>query len=219
MPNSKEMMWLHCNECSHETEHSILNEISKERNYDEEGYPVEVVTSWTIVQCNGCKEVGMQRSYWCSKSPTSTTWFFPPRISRRKPDWVNRYEVPKDYIELLNEVYIALHADSRMLASMGTRALIDLVIRRNVGEQDNFSAGLDALIKKEIISTIERKTLKAAIEVGHASAHRGHKPKSEDVNTVIDIIENLIRREILNDEVQELKTRTPEKKKKEKKNV
>ena len=157
----------------------------------------------------------MSRTDWCSEDdpqdPSSPT-FFPPRISRRKPAWVDRLEVPSEYIGILDEVYAALHADSRRLAMMGVRALIDAVIRRTVGDQDNFAKGLDELSGKYLISERDRGIIEAAIDVGHASAHRGHKPSSNDVNVVIDIVERMIHAEILAEQAQALKKTTPARK-------
>ncbi|NMM11923.1 MAG: DUF4145 domain-containing protein [Rhodoferax sp.] len=138
--------------------------------------------------------------------------YFPPRVSRRKPAWIDRFEVPSEYVEILDEVYAALHADSRRLAMMGARALIDAVIRRSVGEQDNFAKGLNELGSKDLISDRDREIIAAAIDAGHASAHRGHKPSSDDVNVVIDIVERMIHAEILAEQAQALKKSTPPRK-------
>jgi hypothetical protein len=136
--------------------------------------------------------------------------FFPPRVSRRKPAWVDRLEVPSEYAGLLDEIYVALHADSRRLAMMGARTLIDSVIRRSCGDQSNFCRGLNSLVEKQLISERHRTIIEAAVDVGHASSHRGHRPCSNDVNVVIDIVENLIHNELLAEPAQALKLTTPQ---------
>jgi uncharacterized protein YaeQ len=92
---------------------------------------------------------------------------------------------------------------------MGARALVDAAIRRNAGEQANFARGLDALAERQLISEQDRGIIEAAVDVGHASAHRGHKPTPEDVDIVIDIVERLIHTEILAEQARNLKTSTP----------
>ena len=138
--------------------------------------------------------------------------YFPPRVSRRKPAWFDRYDVPSDYKGLLEEIYTALHADSRRLAMMGTRSLVDAVIRRTVGDAGGFDKGLDALVAKYVISERDRAIIEAAVDAGHASAHRGHQPAPDDVNVVIDIVERLIHAEILAEQAQALKATTPPRK-------
>ncbi len=208
-----EFLWSHCNECGRETKHDVAHQADRRRTYDEDQYSVDVGSVWKVLQCRGCEEVSLQRIDWCSEDdpmggPNPAT-YFPPRVSRRKPAWTRHYNLPSEYLSLLNEIYTALHADSRCLAMMGARTLIDAVIRRNVGDQQNFSCGIRALIEKRIISDPDHEIIEAAIEAGHASVHRGHKPTVEDVNVVIDIVERLIHTEVLAAQAKKLKESTP----------
>lgn len=156
----------------------------------------------------------MQRFDWCSEDDPfdgpNDRIYFPARVSRRKPSWSS--SAPGAYVGLLGEVYAALHADSRRLAMMGARALIDSVITRSVGEQKTFALGLEELHKQEFIATKERKVIEAAVEAGHAAMHRGHQPTAEDVNVVIDIVERMIHAEILKAQADALKASTPPRK-------
>jgi hypothetical protein len=211
-----EFIWSHCNECGRETKHDIVTRVDRRRTYDEDRYSVDVGSIWKVLQCRGCGEVALHRLDWCSEDdrtegPGPGT-YFPPRVSRRKPAWVDRFDVPYDYKGLLDEVYAALHADSRRLAMMGTRALIDAVIRRTVGDVGGFDKGLDALAAKYVIGERDRAIIEAAVDAGHASAHRGHRPDSDDVNVVIDIVERLIHAEILAEQAQALRAATPPRK-------
>jgi len=209
-------MWSHCNECGQETKHEIVHKASMRRTYDDDEYPVDVGSDWTIVQCCGCEEVSMRRVDWCSEDdrqdgPNPPT-FFPPRVSRRQPDWVSRESGVADYQDLLEEVYMALHADSRRLAMMGARALIDMVITKTVGDQGDFGKGLAELKKRDLISSPDRTIIKAAFDAGSAAMHRGHQPKAVDVNVVIDIVERMIQAEILEAKAQDLAAATPPRK-------
>jgi len=209
-------MWSHCNVCGRDTKHTIVQKVSKRRTYDDDQYSVDVGSDWTIVQCCGCEEVSMRRVDWCSEDdrhdgPNPPT-FFPARVSRRKPDWVEREPGVADYQDLLGEVYTALHADSRRLAMMGARALIDMVITNTVGDQGTFGKGLDELEKSNLIGKRDRKIIDAAIDAGSAAAHRGHEPKADEVNVVIDIVERMIHSEILEAKAKELAAATPPRK-------
>nr|WP_179403811.1 DUF4145 domain-containing protein [Burkholderia guangdongensis] len=134
--------------------------------------------------------------------------YFPPRVSRRKPDWLIRQEVPA-YQGLLDEVYAALHADSRRLAMMGARAIIDKAIARKIGDQGSFAKGLDELQKANLLSQQERPIIEAAIDAGSAAMHRGHQPSVDSLNTTIDIVERVVHAEILEEKAKELAAATP----------
>jgi hypothetical protein len=214
MNATPKVIWSHCNECGQQTKHDVVHKAHHKRTLDDGLHSVDVGSTWSVIQCRGCEEVAMQRVDWCSEDdpqegPGPAT-FFPPRISRRKPAWIDRHDVDDEYVELLDEVYVALHADSGRLAMMGARALIDTVIRRSVGDQDNFGKGLNALVEKDLVSERDLEIVKAAIDAGHASAHRGHKPSSNDVNVVIDIVERMIHAEILAEQAKALKNTTPQ---------
>jgi hypothetical protein len=157
----------------------------------------------------------MQRSVWHSEMDFADGFdegdFFPPRAVRKLPEWIQRQEVSR-YSALLVEIYSALTMRSYRLAMMGSRALIDLILRSSVGDKGNFTLGLDAFVKEGLITEKQRDVLIAAIDAGHAAAHRSHVPKQREVEIVLDIIENLIYAEVSVRDAELLKARTPKRK-------
>ena len=110
----------------------------------------------------------------------------------------------------MEEVYKALQANSNRLAMMGTRTLIDMVIRHKVGDHGPFNEGLKALHKKDFVSSQNVQFLTAALDAGSAAAHRGYAGKAEEVNAVMDIVENLLQSVYaLEDLAEQLKKSTP----------
>lgn len=153
----------------------------------------------------------MSRTDWCSEDDPQdppVPAYFPPRVSRRKPDWLVRREAPS-YQGLLDEVYTALHADSRRLAMMGARAVIDKAMAKLVGDQGTFAQGIEALVNAGLIGTPERPLIEAAFDAGSATMHRGHQPTSDSLNTVIDIVERVVHAEVLAEKAKELAAATP----------
>lgn len=205
----------HCNKCGHATKHEVLTE--RKHHASElvdpyQGIEVNWTTTHSMLECKGCEEVNLCRTEWCSEDDPfdrRTPTYFPPRVSRRKPAWVDRLDIPDAYEGLLDEVYVALHADSRRLAAMGARALIDAYITRRVGDQGNFTQGLRKLVEMNFISETQREIVDAAVDAGNASAHRGHCPSSNDITVVIDIVENLIHNELLASPATALRQTTP----------
>lgn len=132
-------------------------------------------------------------------------------VQRGKPTWYD--EVPPKFRDLLDEVYGALSANMRALPSMGLRAVIDTLCVDLVGDIGGFGEKLKRLQDKGHIGDRERAILEIAVDVGSASAHRGHNPSKEDLNILLDIVEHLLRGiYVLHPASEKLKAATPPRK-------
>jgi hypothetical protein len=205
----------HCNECGHKTKHYVVatrvqdgSELYQDHPYDP-GVELKWSTTYDLLECCGCETVSIKRTYWFSEfNPgEEEVEYYPPRLSRRLPDWLKR--LPEDVQSLMQEVYTALQADSRRLAMMGARAVLDVFIVSKVGDVGQFNKKLDALQDEGYISSRNRRVLEAALDVGNAAAHRGHQPKIEEVGQVIDIVENVLHADLLEPTAYKIKQATP----------
>lgn len=174
------------------------------------GFEVSWSRTHTLLECRGCEEITLLRTIWCSEDdpedgPSET--YFPPRVSRRRPAWFD--ELPSEYAGLLKEIYTALHADSRRLAMMGLRAVIDLFMARKLEGSSGFAGGLRQLVEQNYLTTRSLEIVEAAVEAGHASAHRAHNPTAAQVNSVMDIVENLIQHDLLAESAASLRRSIP----------
>lgn len=176
-------------------------------------FSVDWSVEYAMFECAGCEEVLVRQRSYCSEWPTGEfkESYFPPRIARRLPSWKD--QLSNDWVQMLEEVYGALQADSRSLAMMGARALVDMVILSKVGDVGSFAQKLNALVTTGVLSTQQRDILDAALDVGSAAAHRGHRPKAEHVQHVMEIVENLLHQTTLGTLAKELKKATPKRKK------
>ena len=59
------------------------------------------------------------------------------------------------------------------------------------------------------ISVKGRLVVKAAIEAGHAAAHRAYRPTATDLERVMDIVENIIQHDVLHESAAALRAATP----------
>ena len=205
---SVKIVWAHCNKCLDKTKHEVVAERQQEGSepYDEE-IVIWWTTTYTLLECRGCETVCMRREFVFSEYEGVEVQYFPPPISRTKPHWIE--QLPKDEQELLLEVYTALAADARRIATMGARTLVDMFILRKIGDQGGFEQKLKRLESDGFLSTRNREVLEAALEAGHASAHRGFAPDAEQLSTVMDIVENLLHSDLLNTDAEALRKVTP----------
>ena len=209
----QEVARIHCNQCGHETKHlTLLTRTHRGSEVVDQYHGIEVSwsTIYDVFECCGCEDVCLRRRFYFSEwnHGEHESNFYPPRISRRFPKWKD--DLPSDMETLLEEVYAALHADSRSLAMMGARALIDMVILDKVGDKGSFPKKLSALQSDGYLSEKNRETLEAALDVGNAASHRGHRPKPEHVENAMDIVENLLQSTVLQNVTDDLKKATPQ---------
>lgn len=200
----------YCNRCGQETKHEAVFE---RRQGDSEivdhyrGYEVSWVTTYTMLECRGCQEVCLKQASWNSEEEGEVVVYYPPRVARRRPSWFD--ELHPDYRSLLSEIYAALYADSRRLAMMGLRTVIDLFMARKLQDSPGFAEGLKELVKKNYITSRSMVIIDAAIDAGHAAAHRRHNPTGDQLNAVIDIVENLVQFDLLSASAETLRQTTP----------
>ena len=110
---------------------------------------------------------------------------------------------------------VELSADDDVMAALqaglGLRAAMDMVLSDTVGDDErNFFEKLDRFEALGLIGKTQRDQFAAALDVGHAAAHRGYAPPSDDLEHVVDILENvLISVYKLKDAAIKLKRNTP----------
>jgi hypothetical protein len=205
--------WIRCNTCAQETKHEVIAERRQDGSepYDED-ISIWWSTTYTMLECRGCESVSMRRRFTFSEwdPGDAQVEFFPPPVSRNKPRWAER--LPEDEQSLLAEIYAALAADSRRLALMGERTLMDMFILRKIGDEGTFVEKLNKLQSEGLISPTNREVIEVALEAGHAAVHRGYVPESEQLSSVMDIVESVLHSDLLTVEANELRKAIPKRK-------
>lgn len=213
----------HCNTCLSQTNHWIR--ASYFERHEDEDHCVWGSNNFQILQCCGCEEVKFRRSEQFSEwedyetnargetvpvLPIKQT-YFPPAKWRMTPRWMHLLFVKDEVLHRIHEeVYTAIQANSLFLAGAGSRALIDRILIYTVGDEGTFRGRLESLAKKGFIAEKDVETIETALEAGHASAHRGWIPTREAIETVMNIIENLIERVyVLSDSAKSLRPQIP----------
>lgn len=144
-----------------------------------------------MLECCGCQEVVLRRTFSFSENQENEISYFPPAASRQAPLW--QHKLPNDLRLLLKEIYRSLDAENLRLPMMGARTLVDMLMLEKVGDKGSFHAKLEELEKQGFISSQNRDVLYAALEVGSAASHRGHAASESEVQSVMDIVENLLQ--------------------------
>ncbi len=182
-----------CNRCGHPTKHLVVAVRHFEAWFGDEesegGLTPDLEYQYLMLECGGCQNISLRVDEMLDGTIFSTN-FYPPRVAREKPAWSR--DLPIQLQSLITEVYAALADDSRKLAVMGARTILDIVMTKKGGRLGSFQSQLKALEAKGFIGRANREILRAALEDRSAVAQRAYAPTSDMVNEIMDIIENLL---------------------------
>lgn len=204
-PTSTEKVKAPCNECGRDTLHDVLFKNKTEGSEDvSEEFSIEWWRTLRVLQCRGCEDICIRRDtqnsedYEPEGTLNTTTTYIPPRVFRKVPDWIahsvpTRTGLPKPVRDLMNELYIALQADCLAASAMLTRATFEHCMIQKIGDKGNFKANMKAFTDGGYISEKHAEAVDHILEAGHASIHRAYIPSREDVVTIIDILEGVLR--------------------------
>lgn len=220
----------HCPRCGADRWADVIARHKEE--WSEPEIAVWVATEFRILKCRGCEVVYIQKHqsgseyYSLEENPFTgeqdtverpfvTHWPIPTR--RKKPDWLSenilglsRLTDP-DLQRLLGEVYSALDSELSVLAAIGIRTSFDRASELlGIDPERTFNEKLAALQMGGHIGTKEQEILTALTDAGSAAAHRGWRPSSQELGTMMEIIEGFLHRSfILDSEAKKLKTMVP----------
>lgn len=185
-----------CRCCMRYTRHEVLaTKQVDEAEEHEHGWHLISRSAYSMIQCRGCEAVSLvEREDYPAYDGNARVFYYPPPLARRIPEWHFRLAAfDGEMRELLAEVNSAMRADTRRLALMGVRAIVDMLLSDKVGPSGGFQARMDRLVTAGHISPKNRSVLDAVLEAGHAAAHRGYEPSAVDLNRVMDIVENVLQ--------------------------
>jgi hypothetical protein len=195
----------HCNRCQRETNQEILysEEFSWSEDIEEQMITIKGTDIYEMLKCRGCDSITLRHTEWFSENFDEhgnlkpIFHYYPPSISRPEPKWLSDLDdlldEEKSFIhDLMKEIYSSLHNNSRRLATMGIRALIEHIMIKKVGDQGSFSKNLDSFAAQGLISLSQEDILNTVLEAGHATIHRSYSPTNEDLQTCMDITESIV---------------------------
>lgn len=130
--------------------------------------------------------------------------YFPPKSKRSIPDWIRKRQsiLEKNsemerVFEVLSEVYGALNGNLLTLALIGIRTTFDVASKfLGIDSSLSFKNKVEKLKQENKLRVKEEERINILVEAGNAAAHRAWKPDFSDINTVMDILEEFIHREI-----------------------
>lgn len=210
----KNNILIQCSSCLKKTSHKLLYK-KETTEFEEEtnsGYVAAHGYFYHLYECCGCHNVVMSKIPWCTEvSPEDYTdddiMWYPALVSRNLPKWHHR--LPRNEQYLLKEIFRAYHSDSKTLALMGLRTILDLFIVRKIGDIGTFKQKLEKLGTLGFLSASQIEIIDTVINAGSAAVHRAYQPSNEKLVLILDIVETLLHQDVLSVEIPGINDEVP----------
>jgi len=193
---------MHCNECGLTNHRTLQEEI---RNWievvdTERGFEVSGGNKYLILMCCGCERVHFIQESWFSENtddrglPEIVTHRYPPALPRRQPEWLGDFgPLPPDIRQFLLEIYNSLENGNLRLCGLGVRAFLEQIMVTEVGDRGSLGENINAFLEAGYVAPRQHEQFRdKLIEVGNAAMHRGYRPGRDELDTLLDITENLV---------------------------
>ena len=186
----------HCRYCGHETNHSILSEISE---VFREEYSCEY--KYQIVECMGCATKSFRRIFEDNESAyqiSNDDWEVPitidvyPNFIKGHRSLGGDYYLPDIVGRIYKEVLLALQENALILASLGLRGTVEAVCNDLNVTGGNLEVRISKLAAAGYISKKDAERLHGIRFMGNDAAHEIKQPALKPLNIALKIVEHLL---------------------------
>jgi hypothetical protein len=190
-----------CSYCIRQTSQVVLHEArgpwEEDQGFPGGGYYHDLNQ---MIRCEGCSNISFRVTdlHPFAADETAVT-YYPPPVTRREPPWlldlILYSELGSQVLRVhtaLREIYSCIRGGELFLASLGVRALIEMVMLTQISDTGTFQGNLDEFQQNGFISKVQRASLDNILEAGHGAMHRSHVLKPAELNVCLDIIEGVM---------------------------
>ncbi|MFY1709509.1 DUF4145 domain-containing protein [Tritonibacter scottomollicae] len=216
-----------CPECQKRVNCSVI--AAHEKRWSE--YDGEIMYSdmFQILECRGCETAFFCRIQSCSEDyhtfqvgpdewvdeyiNRETYWPSVPRFINNTVNIEHLSRKNQQLSALLEDTIRAANEDMPVFAAIGIRTCFDILsVDLGADTDDSFAEKLETLRKNGYIGGKQKGKLEVLIDAGSAAAHRGWKPSSAQLSTLLNLLTMLIHDTYcIDEEVKKIKSRIPKK--------
>lgn len=214
----------HCPRCGPDRFADIVAHHCERFQHDD--HPIWSQVDWRILKCRGCERVYAQtdemfsEDYTVVELPNGETiedydhkiahWPAPNR--RTPPEWSLEVELLDNALgSLLDDVFGCLNAALQVPAAVAMRTAFDRAAELlGIDPAVSFEEKLKEMQHRGHIGRGEQETIAVLTDAGGAAAHRGWRPKPQELDTLISILENFLHRTfVLGEAARQLRASVP----------
>lgn len=189
-----------CAGCNRTTKHTVVFSVDLTHKFD--GGDITEEESYQIVQCRGCEITSFRLSRVSSEDFHITgdnelvyderNEVYPPRAAGR-PRLADAHLLPYQVQYIYEETHKALCSEMRVLAAIGTRALVEAVCAEEGATSGNLEKKIDNLVDLGVLTKDGADILHQVQYMGNAAAHEVKRYDVETLGTAFDVVENLLQ--------------------------
>ncbi|HIF6624823.1 TPA: DUF4145 domain-containing protein [Serratia marcescens] len=186
----------YCRDCCKKTNHDVLSEHTESHR---EEYSCDI--SYQILQCLGCDTKSFRNVFYDLEAAYPTYenhWEVPedvtvyPKAVEGHKEIQNLWELPDIVKTIYSEVLTALREDSKVLAGLGLRAVVEAVCNDLAILGRNLEVRINKLASSGYISKNDAERLHGIRFMGNDAAHDIKMPKDTALSVALQIVEHLI---------------------------
>lgn len=206
-----------CLECNRPTKHRVAASLDEDGTaYDQqEGWSVEWVDNYQVIQCQGCETVTFRHLHWFSEDchqeideDGTTERLYPKRDANSLKAQVFR-NLPTTLRRLYGEVVDCFNYDALILCAAGLRAMVEGLCadqgivdgpvtepakggETKVSRKDNLEGKISGLHEKGLLTQASAQTLHEHRYLGNDAVHELARPSQDELKLAIEIIEHTL---------------------------
>jgi hypothetical protein len=218
----------HCPTCNREQNCTLHGRIYKPWQWEDRyGHSMVGGDKYSLFECRGCETIFTEKSSWdendleqwydelgaYQSEPIYTKTTSPRPPARPRPDWLDQIgKLNPTLFHILDETYRCYEEKCLILAAIGLRTGLDSCVESvKIDPAKSFQEKLKEMKERGFIGETEHSILAVLTDAGSAAAHRGWAPNEEQTTHLLDVLENLIHRVVINGQkALEMKSGIPE---------
>ncbi|ANI88833.1 hypothetical protein A9P82_05740 [Arachidicoccus ginsenosidimutans] len=184
---------------STEEQEKEYTDLPKEKEIDDLDYGMQ---TYYILECCGCESISFRTEYIdylkaqyeetdVNADSNKTIAIYPKQLKNRK-ELSSIYYLPARIQDVYEQTILALKGDSRLLAAVGFRAILEAICIEEKIKGQNLEQKINNLVKNRLITEKEAERLHTIRFLGNDSVHEMEIPSDKRLYLVLDIIEHLL---------------------------
>lgn len=196
----------YCRNCRGQRKHKTLFE--KVIRGSDSGYNYQWIDKYLVIECAGCETISFVKNYGDSEMYEidrdghteyydETTVF--PKSLEMGLELQNTHLLPISIRTIYDETIDSLKADCSILSAGGFRAIIEAICNHLEVNGKDLSIRIDSLFENGYLSNKESNRLHSVRFLGNDSLHKIEKPRKEQLQIVLEIINHLLENLFIQD--------------------